>query len=73
MYYLLYIFYLSLPPFIPLASSKSIVLQIGLGLVARTRDIIEHLHYYGVSSKYQETRLLKFLQQLTIENLRYKN
>ena len=35
--------------------SKPTMLQIGLGLVARSRDVIKHLHDYGVCFTYQET------------------
>ena len=38
---------------------KPTMLQIGLGLVARSRDVIEHLHDYGVCSTYQEARRFK--------------
>ena len=35
------------------------MLQIDLGLVARSRDVIKHLHAYGVCSTYQETHHFK--------------
>ena len=39
--------------------SKPTMLQIGLSLVARSRDVIEKLYGYGVCSTYQETRRFK--------------
>ena len=39
--------------------SKPTMLQIGLGLIARGRDVIEHLHDYVICSTYQETRRFK--------------
>ena len=39
--------------------SKPTMLQIGLGLAARNRDVIKYLHYYGVCSTYQETCCFK--------------
>ena len=38
---------------------KPTMFEVGLGLVARIRDVIEHLHEYGVCSTYQETRRFK--------------
>ena len=39
--------------------SKPTMIQIGLGLVARDRDVIEHLHDYGVRYTHQETHRFK--------------
>ena len=39
--------------------SKPTMLEIGFGLVVQSRDVIKHLHDYGVCSLYQETRHFK--------------
>ena len=55
--------------------SKSTMLQMGLGLLAQSKDVIEHLHDYVAYETFTHVYMimkpvtLKLLQQLTIENL----
>ena len=62
MYYILYYLLLfTIYSFLSSSTclSKTTMLQIGLRLVARSKDVIKNFHDYGECSMFEETRRLK--------------